>query len=251
MFRGFYNLTSGMLTQQRNLDIVGNNLANVSTSGFKQTRYTATTFDEVMLSWAGTKDKSYQEIGGPYAYIRATSQVYTDYSQGLPEPTNITLDFAIEGRGFFAIRGDDGQTYYTRSGTFTLDNEGYLCYPGKGRIIGADGQDIRLNTDRIDSDKSGNIYNYNGDLLGRLGIFVFEDNEAQMEHEGEGFFTGQGAQLDENPLVHWQFLERANVDMIQQMTELLTCQRSLQSAAQVTKMYDELMSHTASDIGRM
>ena len=157
MFRGFYNLTSGMLTQQRNLDVVGNNLTNVSTSGFKQSRYTATTVDEVMLSWAGTKDKSYQEIGGPYAYIRATSQIYTDYSQGLPEPTNITLDFAIEGAGFFAIRGDDGQTYYTRSGTFTLDNEGYLCYPGKGRIIGADGQDIRLNTDRIDADKSGNI----------------------------------------------------------------------------------------------
>ena len=63
MFRGFYNLTSGMLTQQRNLDVVGNNLTNVSTSGFKQSRYTATTFDEVMLSWAGTKDKSYQEIG--------------------------------------------------------------------------------------------------------------------------------------------------------------------------------------------
>ena len=49
MFRGFYNLTSGMLTQQRNLDVVGNNLTNVSTSGFKQSRYTATTFDEVML----------------------------------------------------------------------------------------------------------------------------------------------------------------------------------------------------------
>ena len=213
MFRGFYNLTSGMLTQQRNLDVVGNNLTNVSTSGFKQSRYTATTFDEVMLSWAGTKDKSYQEIGGPYAYIRATSQIYTDYSQGLPEPTNITLDFAIEGAGFFAIRGDDGQTYYTRSGTFTLDNEGYLCYP-----------------DRIDADKSGNMYNYDGNLLGTLGIYTFADNEAQLQHEGEGFFTGQGAQLDENPLVHWQYLERANVDMIQQMTELLTCQRSLGSA---------------------
>ena len=251
MFRGFYNLTSGMLTQQRNLDVVGNNLTNVSTSGFKQSRYTATTFDEVMLSWAGTKDKSYQEIGGPYAYIRATSQIYTDYSQGLPEPTNITLDFAIEGAGFFAIRGDDGQTYYTRSGTFTLDNEGYLCYPGKGRIIGADGQDIRLNTDRIDADKSGNMYNYDGNLLGTLGIYTFADDEAQLQHEGEGFFTGQGAQLDENPLVHWQYLERANVDMIQQMTELLTCQRSLQSAAQVSKMYDNMMTKTTNDVGRL
>ena len=133
----------------------------------------------------------------------------------------------------------------------SLDNEGYLCYPGKGRIIGADGQDIRLNTDRIDADKSGNMYNYDGNLLGTLGIYTFADNEAQLQHEGEGFFTGQGAQLDENPLVHWQYLERANVDMIQQMTELLTCQRSLQSAAQVSKMYDNMMTKTTNDVGRL
>ena len=251
MFRGFYNLTSGMLTQQRNLDVVGNNLTNVSTSGFKQSRYTATTFDEVMLSWAGTKDKSYQEIGGPYAYIRATSQIYTDYSQGLPEPTNITLDFAIEGAGFFAIRGDDGQTYYTRSGTFTLDNEGYLCYPGKGRIIGADGQDIRLNTDRIDADKSGNMYNYDGNLLGTLGIYTFADNEAQLQHEGEGFFTGQGAQLNEDVVIHHKWVERSNVNLVKEMVEMMSTQRALQSAAQMSKIYDQVIQKGVSSIGQL
>ena len=50
MFKGFYDLTSGMLTQQRNLNIVGNNLVNISTAGFKEQRYTATTFDDVMYS---------------------------------------------------------------------------------------------------------------------------------------------------------------------------------------------------------
>ena len=53
MYQGFYNLTSGMLTQQRNLNVVGNNLVNISTAGFKQDRYTASTFDEVMYSRVG------------------------------------------------------------------------------------------------------------------------------------------------------------------------------------------------------
>lgn len=53
------------------------------------------------------------------------------------------------------------------------------------------------------------------------------------------------------PSVLWKYLERSNVDMIRQMTEMLTCQRALQSAATVTKIYDELMGHSASDAGRM
>lgn len=249
MFKGFYNLTSGMLTQQRNLNIVGNNLVNLSTSGFKQSRYTASTFDEVMYSRTGTVNKDYEQIG-PYSYIRATDQIYVDYSQGVPEPTGVLLDFAIEGEGFFAVRGDDGEMYYTRSGSFSLDNEGYLCYPGQGRVMGVDSQPIQLNTDKIEADNRGRIYDAQGDILGQLGVFRFEDN-GELLHTQEGFFTGQQGQLMEMPLVHWQYLERANVDIIQQMTELLTCQRSLQSAAQVAKMYDTMMNRTTNDVGRL
>ena len=70
MYKGFYNLTSGMLTQQRNLNVVGNNLVNISTAGFKESRYTATTFDDVMYSRVGNKEKVYTEIGRQ-SYIRA------------------------------------------------------------------------------------------------------------------------------------------------------------------------------------
>ena len=80
MFKGFYNLTSGMLTQQRNLNVVGNNLVNISTAGFKQDRYTASTFDEVMYSRVGSLYSGGQEIG-QQSYIRATSDIYTDFTQ--------------------------------------------------------------------------------------------------------------------------------------------------------------------------
>ena len=251
MFKGFYNLTSGMHTQQQNLNVVGNNLVNVSTAGFKQSRYTASTFDDVMYTRVGNREKIYTEIGRQ-SYIRANSEIYVDYSQGIPEPTNIGLDFAIMGDGFFAIQGLDGnEITYTRAGSFSLDDEGYLCFPGMGYVLDPQGERIQLRTDKLDVDQNGNISNRDtGDYLGTVGVYAFED-VAALEHNGNGFFTGEGAEAVQNPYILWKYLERSNSDMIQQMTEMLTCQRALQSCATVTKMYDEVMGHAASDVGRM
>ena len=249
MFKGFYNLTSGMITQQQHLNVVGNNMVNISTSGFKESRYTATTFDDVMYSRVGNEEKIYTEIGRQ-SYIRANSEIYVIQDQGIPEPTNIPLDFAIMGDGFFAIQREDGTVAYTRSGSFSLDDEGYLCYPGMGYVLDPEGNTILLNTDKLDVDERGNISTQDGNYLGTLGVYTFEDLE-QLEHNEQGFFEGEGAQAVQVPQILWKYLERSNVDMIRQMTEMLTCQRALQSAATVTKIYDELMGHSASDIGRM
>ena len=249
MYKGFYNLTSGMLTQQRHLNVVGNNLVNISTAGFKESRYTATTFDDVMYARVGNKEKIYTEIGRQ-SYIRANSAVYTNFEQGIPEPTNIPLDFAIMGDGFFAIQGDDGAVFYTRAGSFSLDEENYLCFPGAGRVLDPQGQTIQLWTDKITADERGNIYDEFEELLGQIGVYAFEDN-GQLVHNDNGFFTGDGAQAMENPQLLWKYVERSNVEMIRQMTDMITCQRALQSCATVTKMYDEVMGHAASDIGRM
>ncbi|NCE65530.1 flagellar hook-basal body protein [Pseudoflavonifractor sp. 524-17] len=249
MYKGFYNLTSGMLTQQRNLNVVSNNLVNISTAGFKEERYTASTFDEVLFNRVGNKRKDYTGIGN-ISYIRATSEIYTNYDQGIPEPTGIPLDFAIEGDGFFAVQTENNGTIYTRAGSFSLDDDGYLCFPGHGRVLGRDSQPIRLSTDKIEADNWGQIYTETGVLVGQLGVFTFEDNGA-LEHEDEGIFTGENATLVERPTIHWKYLERSNVDMVRQMTEMLTCQRALQSAAQAAKIYDQLMTKATTDVGRL
>ena len=249
MFKGFYNLTSGMLTQQRHLNVVGNNMVNVSTAGFKESRYTATTFDDVMYARVGNKEKIYTDIGRQ-SYIRANSAVYTNFEQGIPEPTNIPLDFAIMGEGFFAIQGEDGTISYTRAGSFSLDEEGYLCFPGVGYVLDPQGQTILLRTDKITADERGNIYDENENLLGQVGVYVFEDN-GQLVHNDNGFFTGDGAQAMENPQLMWKYVERSNVELLRQMVDMITCERALQSCATVTKMYDEVMGHSASDVGRM
>ena len=65
------------------------------------------------------------------------------------------------------------------------------------------------------------------------------------------FEAEDGAQAVENPTLMWKYVERSNVELIKQMTDMITCQRALQSCASVTKMYDEVMAHAASDVGRM
>lgn len=249
MFKGFYNLTSGMLTQQRNLNVIANNLTNVSTAGYKAETYTSSTFDEVLYSRVGNEEKDYTELG-TVSYIRATSEIYSDFTQGTVERTGLPLDFAIQGEGFFAVQNADGEISYTRAGEFTLDEEGFLCLGGHGRVLSVDEQEILLITDKVHGDENGNIYLDNGGLMGRLGVFTFEDN-AQLERNELGMFTGEGAQLNEAPSVLWGYVERSNVNMVDQMTEMLSSQRALQSAAQITKMYDDLMSKATSDVGRL
>jgi flagellar basal-body rod protein FlgG len=250
MFKGFYNLTSGMLTQQQNLNVVANNMVNISTAGYKGQQYTATTFDEVMYARVGNKEKDYQALG-QQSYIRATSQIYTNYDQGTPEPTGLPLDFALGSEGFFAVQRTDGQVAYTRAGSFSIDEEGYLCLPGQGRVLDPQGQEIQLNTDRVIGDSTGRIYSEaDNTLLGQIGVYDFDDYST-LVYDSQGLFTGEGATVVETPDVYWSYLERSNVDMVDQMTEMMTCQRAFQSAAQLTKMYDQIMTKATTELGRL
>ena len=244
MFKGFYNLTSAMLTHQHNLNVIGNNMVNISTSGYKQERYVASTFDDVMYSRVDVNHSGGTEIGRQ-SYLRAASDIYTDYSQGIPEPTELPLDFAIVGEGFFAVQDADGNIAYTRMGNFSLNDEGYLCLPGFGQVLDPQNQPIYLGTDKIRGDYQGYIY-YN---VAQLGVFQFEDNEA-LERDDRGLFTGEDPQAGQDYQIWNKYLERSNSDMVKQMTEMITYQRALQSAAQISKMYDQLMNRATGEVGR-
>ena len=249
MFKGFYNLTSAMLTHQHNLNVIANNMVNISTAGYKQDRYTATTFDDVMYSRVGNKYNTGEEIGRQ-SYIRAASEIYTDFTQGTLEPTGLPLDFAINGDGFFAVENADGEVVYTRMGNFSLDEEGYLCLAHFGRVLNPDGEQIYLATDKIHADKQGVIHYEEGGVLGQVGVFTFEEN-GELDRDERGLFFGADAQPAQAPNVLGGYLERSNTDMVKQMTEMITFQRSLQSAAQVSKMYDQLMTQATESVGRL
>lgn len=256
MFKGFYQLTSAMLSHGRRLDIVSNNMTNISTAGYKSERYTdSTAFREVVISRIGNKDKRNAEEIGPASYILAPDQQYTqyldfDFSQGALEETELPLDFAIEGDGFFAIEWN-GEIAYTRAGSFNLDDEGYLVLPGQGRVLDNNNQPIQLPTDNIYVDVDGGIYTMDErNYLGTLGVFAFEDNGV-LERNDHGLFTGGQPQAGENYVIHHKMVERSNTNMVQEMVFMMTTQRAIQSAAEVSKIYDQVMTKDTTDLGRL
>lgn len=251
MFKGFYNLTSGMLTQQRHLDVISNNMMNFSTAGYKGETYTSSTFQEVLYNRVGNKDKEGAEQLGTVSYIRATDRIYTDYTQGSLDPTDLPLDCAIDGDGFFAVRGADGAVAYTRMGNFSLDSEGYLALADYGRVLDNNGEEILLGTDKVIGNDYGHIFlEDTGRWLAQVGAYSFEDN-ALLERGEQDFFVGEGAQPNADVTFRWGYTERSNVSMVEEMTEMMSAQRELQSAAQIIKLYDTLMSKAATDVGRL
>ena len=203
-----------------------------------------------MISRVGNKDKSRSTELGMESYILAPSQLYTDYEQGAPEETGLPLDFCIQGEGFFAINRD-GQIGYTRSGSFTLDDEGYLTLAGQGRVLDDEGQAIQLPTDKLYVDQTGGIYSeISRNYLATLGVYSFPDNGA-LEQNDRGLFTGGGAAISENYTILHGAVERSNVNMVQEMVSMMTTQRALQSAAQMSRIYDQVITRATSELGRI
>lgn len=267
MFHGFYNLASGILYQNRNLDVISNNMVNVSTPGYKSDRMVSTTFRDEMLVRNGNRDKAHPVQIGSVSMIRAAGSTETSYEQGTLDETGGILDFALTKPGFFTVQDQAGNRIYTRNGSFHIDDEGYLSLSTLGRVLGDDGNPIQLPTDHITVDQVGNIYeepikglgseedgNSTEDneavLLGKIGVVDFADY-TQLVKGNNGTFTSNAQANATDGGIKWKMLERSNTDAIDEMTAMITSQRASQSAAQVLKMYDQLMSKIVTDIGRV
>lgn len=249
MFQGFYNLTSGILTETRNQNVISNNMTNVSTPGFKSDKYLATTFQDELMYRSGNRDKTNKTEIGNMAMVRASDETVTDFELGTVEETDEPFDVALTENGFFMVQTDQG-VGYTRDGSFNVDDEGYLNLPSVGRVIGTNGY-IHVGTDKISIDETGRIYSEDGNTLyGQIATVDF-DNYDNLEKGGNGvFYTNQQPVASDTEML-WKYVERSNVDSVQEMVNMMSSQRALQSASQVLKMYDQIMGKAVTDLGKV
>lgn len=236
MFQGFYDLASNMITQNRNMNVISNNMANVSTPGYKSDRIVETTFREELIY---RYDRAGRTPVGNVSWVDTQAERVTNYTEGGLRGTERLLDVAIGGRGFFAIQTDNG-VVYSRDGSFNLDNQGYLTLSGIGRVLGTNGP-IRLTTDKVSIDPQGNIMSEDGfQNFGRIQVVDFADYSQLTKITGGVFRSAAAGQNVQNPQMKQAYLEDSNVSMIDEMTAMMSGQRVLQSSSQLLKMYDQL-----------
>src|SRR5690625_3642862 len=144
MLRSMYSGISGMRGFQTKLDVVGNNIANVNTSGFKKGRMT---FQDLMSQTEQGAQAAQGGRGGinprQVGLGSKIGSIDNIHTQGFLQHTGRTLDLAIEGDGFFEV-GVDGETYYTRAGNFYLDDAGDIVDPNGNYLRSSTGGRINI-----------------------------------------------------------------------------------------------------------
>ena len=140
MMRSLYSAISGLKNHQTMMDVIGNNIANVNTTGFKSSRVTFATQLSQTLRGASAPDtvNTPPAYGGTNAVQvglgAALGSIDQIMNQGSTQTTGNATDMMIQGDGFFVL-SNNGQTVYTRAGNFTLDSEGNLVSPGSGALV--------------------------------------------------------------------------------------------------------------------
>lgn len=237
MFSGYYTIASGLITNQHAIETIGNNIDNINTPGYCAGRTVRSAFEQQLLSRLDAQGNASlgSQKGFPIATVSGTT---TSFEPGSIKQTDRNLDVAINGDGFFVIKGTDGQSYLTRNGSFSVDDEGYLQLAGSGRVQGALG-DIHVGTSDIQIDPAGIISDAQGNMLGTLSIVQPADLKS-LTRADNGLFTGGGNTPSTSFEIVQGSLEQSNVDMNTEITDLIAAQRDLQSCASALKIIDTL-----------
>ncbi len=258
MLRGLYTAHTGLRNEQNRMDILTNNLANASTVGFKKEGATSQPFREVLA--VKVKDASVglwtvQPIGHSRLGVKI-GENYTDYTQGSFRITDNTYDLALAGSGFFALEYTNGEgetsTKYTRAGTFTLTQEGYLVNSDGMYVLDAQNRRIQLDTltdARIDDD--GRIYQ-NEREVAQIQVADFEDYD-YLEKFGDTFFQPvEGATLTEGTAeVKSGVLEMSNMSVISEMVNMISVTRAYEANQKIVQTYDESLDIAVTQLGRV
>lgn len=241
MSRGFYTIASGMLTQQRALNTISNNMANIKTPGFKTERVVTTTFEQELMVRMENGKLTPIGKGAP---ITMVEDVVTTFDATALSLTERPFDIAIQGEGFFTVQNDAGQNYLTRNGNFDVDENGLLVLPGIGRVQGENG-DIEVNGSDFRVELDGTVIDSKGKVLDKILVQVPAEGVELSKYTNGMYMTdGELVQL-EMPNVAQGVLEGSNVDPNSEIALMIQTQRSFQSCAKALTMIDEINQKSA------
>ena len=230
MNRGIYSTAAAMLGAQRQLDTIANNLANVSTTGYKR--------DE--LAFGDTLSKTiranggYGEILGEMSFGTAAEREYTAFEKGSIQATGSPFDFAIDSaKGLFAVLTPEGRKY-TRDGAFELTADGVLITREKFPVLDERGNPIQIPVGEMIVGQDGSI-TVDGKAVGQLAVY-----DGAFVKSGANLYSSSDAQAMDDPQVRWKSIESSNVNAVEAMVDMVQLQRRFDLAQRTIQQQDEL-----------
>ena len=254
--RSMFSAVSGLRAHQTRMDVIGNNIANVNTVGFKSSRVTfQDIFNQTLKTGSaptpgGTGGTNPQQVGLGAA-IGAIDVLHTP---GGIESTDNPLDLAINGDGFFVV-SDGPSTYYTRAGNFHLDAEANLVTADGMFVLDTGLAPISASGDYVSIviDKNGNVNGVNQDgsvtTIATIGLAKFI-NPGGLEKAGQNMYRetlASGAPVAVEPGVDGaayltpSALEMSNVDLSRELTDMIITERGFQANSRVITTSDEML----------
>ncbi len=241
MIKGLYRSASAMIPHVKIQEITANNLANASAPGFKRDMLFTRE-----LSRAQAKEypkKSDWETP-------MIDQVYTEYDQGMLDKTDNPLDVALEGKGFFTLQLEDGTTVLSRSGSFTVDQSGYLVNPDGHRLLG-DGGPINVGEGTVSISEMGQV-EVDASPVANIRVVDIEDKSSLQKVGDSEYQIPEGINLISavNFAIKQGYLESSNVNVIKEMINMVASYRSFESDAQALKAQDDSLEKLINNVGR-
>lgn len=256
MLRGLYITMNSLDVQQAKLNNISNNLANLATTGYKKNNVVVNQFSETLqLALEANGPGGKRQPIGQGNLGNMVTQVHIDYKPGpLTETGNLT-DLALEGKGFFVVENDNGDQLYTRDGSFHVDAEGNLLSSEGYRVLGEGGPITLEDPEHLVIREDGTIFSGEGEEVeevDKLQIVEFADPALLKKTDGNYFTDPEGsAEPAVSTTVVQGWLERSNVDPVQEMIDIIPVARIYESSQKLVQVNDELLDKVINQVGRV
>jgi flagellar basal-body rod protein FlgF len=243
MIQGIYIASMGMTPLMDKQDQIANNLANINTTGFKQSGLFLKSYQKYLAD-----DLQQPNINRE---IKA-DEVYIDYSEGSLRQTNSPLDVSIKGSGFFSVMTAEG-VQYTRNGNFSLDPEGYLVTSDGSKVLGRDGY-IKIEHEySVTVNEKGEV-SQQGQISAILKIVDFDKPYSLLRCGESRFKPGNpidAERVSAGYIAKQGYLETANVNVISNMVQMISAYRNFEADQRALLAQDQTLDKAVNMVGRM
>jgi flagellar basal-body rod protein FlgG len=254
--RSLHIAGTGMMAQQTNVEVISNNIANMSTTGYKRRRaeFQDLIYENMRRVGSASSDQGTTLPAGAQIGLGVkTAAIYRITEQGNLQQTDNRFDLAIRGNGYFPVQLPSGETAYTRAGSFGLAADGTIVTSdgytvGGGVVVPAAARDVTINASGevlVKLDGQTALQN-----VGQVQLAIFP-NEGGLDAMGDNLYLATPASGDAalgvagNPgygQMLQGFIETSNVNVVQEITNLITAQRAYEMNSKVITTSDEMLS---------